>query len=545
MNQLKQHKLLTLPVAMAMVMVMVLAVMALGTADRAEANHGTAGCAVDFGTTLTGFLQATNTLATDATYGDTLEYEVVVSVGSNQCPISGGEPLLTLPNGVTVDLANNLTLEPNQSATFNSTTNPHSYTVNPADQGTQGAAPTDVRASVTVPAISHRRAPAPNQPVTNVRTFDTTVVDAAISIAPATDTNPVGTNHTLTITVVSQNGDLGNGTATAVKDSGPGSFVGPDTCNYTGGVSVTSANCDVVITSAVAGITVVSASSNISVEGVSISRSTDGTTTPGGLINSGPAEKEWIPLETTLVTDPNPDAAEVGDTLHDSATLSGGLEPVGGTITFKLYAPGDPNCQGAAAHTEIVQVAGNGTYNTVLGFVANQAGTWNWTAAYSGDPANKASESPCGEEPVVVEEPPAEFTGCTPGFWKTHTDIWDSATPTDIAPTFDPDTLMSVALGFNDTVPAQGKQNPAVLFSELTMEDALGLGGGNLRALVRHSAAALLNADSQSFPFSVGAIQTLVQNAFANNDANFDNALSDLASANEIGCGFDAHGNPI
>src|SRR5262249_39481575 len=60
-----------------------------------------------------------------------------------------------------------------------------------------------------------------------------TWVDANIHITPAAATNAVNTNHTLTITVNAVNGtiDAGGGTATASIASGPGSFVGGNTCN--------------------------------------------------------------------------------------------------------------------------------------------------------------------------------------------------------------------------------------------------------------------------------------------------------------------------
>src|SRR5439155_21809706 len=91
----------------------------------------------------------------------------------------------------------------------------------------------------------------------------TTSVDAPITITPPTATNAVGTNHTLTITVTASGGTLDNGTATASITSGPGGFVGPPTCSYTGGG--TTASCTVIITSLGAGITTISATSNITV----------------------------------------------------------------------------------------------------------------------------------------------------------------------------------------------------------------------------------------------------------------------------------------
>ena len=102
-----------------------------------------------------------------------------------------------------------------------------------------------------------------------------TFVDANIQITPANATNPIGTNHVLTITVNA----LGRHDRTrgrirrhASIVSGPGTFVGSPTCTYTGGGAT--ASCTVTITSAVAGTTVVSATSNIPVNGVTITRTT-------------------------------------------------------------------------------------------------------------------------------------------------------------------------------------------------------------------------------------------------------------------------------
>ena len=107
--------------------------------------------------------------------------------------------------------------------------------------------------------------------------------------------------------------------------------------------------------------------------------------------------QEQHQAQPTLTTAPNPTSAIVGATLKDSATLSGGQSPTG-TITFTLYNPSD-----AVAHTETVNVTGgNGTYSTPTGHVANVAGTWHWSAAYSGDANNKAVHSQMADEPVTI-----------------------------------------------------------------------------------------------------------------------------------------------
>src|SRR5207248_2462632 len=108
------------------------------------------------------------------------------------------------------------------------------------------------------------------------------------------------------------------------------------------------------------------------------------------------------PASPGIVTTPSPSAATVGATLNDGATLSGGFSPTG-TITFNLYRPNLSNdCSGVAAYTQSVAVTGNGNYSTSPGFASDVAGTWHWTAGYSGDVNNNPATSNCADEPVTV-----------------------------------------------------------------------------------------------------------------------------------------------
>ena len=102
----------------------------------------------------------------------------------------------------------------------------------------------------------------------------------------------------------------------------------------------------------------------------------------------------------TLGTTPNPTSGSIGDTLQDSATLTGGFNPTG-NIDFKLFDPTDSTCSGTAAHSESVPLSGSSA-STVTGFVANAAGTWNWTADYAGDTNSNSASSGCGQEAVVI-----------------------------------------------------------------------------------------------------------------------------------------------
>src|SRR5207249_193636 len=144
-----------------------------------------------------------------------------------------------------------------------------------------------------------------------------TWADATIAITPATATNAVGTNHTLTITVTAVGTTVANGTATASITSGPGSFVGSPTCSYAGGAAT--ASCTVVITSASTGTTVVSATSSIPHTGPTRRSSTlDGTAG-----NSAPASKTWVDATIAITPATAINAVGTNHTLTITVTAVG------------------------------------------------------------------------------------------------------------------------------------------------------------------------------------------------------------------------------
>jgi hypothetical protein len=140
-------------------------------------------------------------------------------------------------------------------------------------------------------------------------------------------------------------------------------------------------------------------------------------------------------VPTGITTTSNPSNVTLpGDgstvTLNDSANISGTFTgPVGGTITFNLYAPSDTMCT-TPIYTDVVTVSGYGTYATGTGTITGSntlpttgavTGTYQWTANYSGsddsfgngaDPAS----SDCGLEPVMVSPAsPSIVTTASPG----------------------------------------------------------------------------------------------------------------------------------
>jgi hypothetical protein len=116
-----------------------------------------------------------------------------------------------------------------------------------------------------------------------------------------------------------------------------------------------------------------------------------------------------------------------------------------------------------------------------------------------------------------LDPPPPGDEGCTPGYWKQsqHFDSWEGYATGD-----DFDTVFGVDLFSPD----------------ITLLQALNLGGGGVNALARHAVAALLNAASSGVDASLTEAEViqLVQDAETSGD--FEAAKNTLAASNELGC---------
>jgi hypothetical protein len=141
-----------------------------------------------------------------------------------------------------------------------------------------------------------------------------------------------------------------------------------------------------------------------------------GVSTPCNEANEASVVAQTTPTLVTTATG----SVTLGQALFDQATLSSGDSPTG-TITFTAYGPNDPNCANAPAYTSsAVTVDGNGDYDSSPPFTPSTAGTFRWTASYSGDANNAAVSTPCNEAneasvvnaavvppPVITPVPPA------------------------------------------------------------------------------------------------------------------------------------------
>lgn len=105
----------------------------------------------------------------------------------------------------------------------------------------------------------------------------------------------------------------------------------------------------------------------------------------------------------------------------------------------------------------------------------------------------------------IIEEDGDE--GCTPGYWKNHVENWVGYSPND-----DFDTVF----GVNYFSP------------DITLDDAVNLGGGGVKKLARHGTAALISAahPAVNYPLTVDEVIAAVQAGDSDT----------LVFYNELGC---------
>ena len=123
------------------------------------------------------------------------------------------------------------------------------------------------------------------------------------------------------------------------------------------------------------------------------------------------AVNKATPVLTTTAAGP----VTVGQSITDTAHLSGGYGSLGGSLSFNVYAPGDATCSTPTLVTPDVPVSGTGNY-TSADFTTLTTGLYRWRAFYTGDVNNNAVSTPCndaGETSTVNQAPPTLSTTAT------------------------------------------------------------------------------------------------------------------------------------
>ena len=112
----------------------------------------------------------------------------------------------------------------------------------------------------------------------------------------------------------------------------------------------------------------------------------------------------------TTTASPN---TTVGGQLTDQATVSNLLTPVpGASVTFRLFAPSDPDCAGVPifVNTKAVTLTGTTATATSDAYTPTNAGDHRWIATYDGDLHNPPISGTCsdpGETSTVLPTPAA------------------------------------------------------------------------------------------------------------------------------------------
>ena len=214
---------------------------------------------------------------------------------------------------------------------------------------------------------------------------------------------------------------------------------------------------------------------------------------------------------------PAPDFTGAGYTLDlgYADNIHGGSCPAtaAGCFPQEVWGAGGPTVSFKGVG---IGAIGNCTINTFGGVVhPNTDGAGNVVGCYDG-----------GALRITALAPPPPAQGCTPGFWKQsqHFDSWVG---------FTPGQKLSTVFTFPTQLASFGNE---------TFLQALQGGGGTgldgaVEILLRAAAAALLNANSVSFPLSKTTIISQVNMALASLDRDTILALaSTLDSDNNLGC---------
>jgi hypothetical protein len=136
----------------------------------------------------------------------------------------------------------------------------------------------------------------------------------------------------------------------------------------------------------------------------------------------------------------------------------------------------------------------------------------------------------CG---VALEAPSRGIAGCTPGFWKNHTKLWDGCGNNDVT------TYVRTYSRFNQIMGVKACQSWLPDCARLI--DAVRLPGGHVWALDRHAAAALANADSNmGYPYTVAQVIAMYRDAVGATPGpeTVESAKNKFEQANQLGNPF-------
>jgi hypothetical protein len=304
-----------------------------------------------------------------------------------------------------------------------------------------------------------------------------------------------------------------------------------DTCDSPG---TSGGTCTVTFTSLTPGTVTGHAAMTIPVSGLAISRETDGIAP-----NSDDAVKTFIQGALTWQKIEIVDGIEMplgGATFEvcrtQSWTTTGGFEPLTTpecrTVTDAIGSPSPSSLGDQDPRAGFFELSGLSLGLWTILETAAPAG-YIASASLQSVQVTTGTPSPSAGVPFV-NMPEEDKSGCTPGFWKNHTELWDQ-TSDEIASAAGFTTSTSFNTYFGLTPSQSGFSN------SFTMDDAINAGGGDGNKLARHGVAALLNLSTEyayDYPGDLNSLKAEIKQAYIDDD--YEPLASDLASANEYGC---------
>ncbi|MGI8803911.1 MAG: Ig-like domain repeat protein, partial [Solirubrobacteraceae bacterium] len=150
---------------------------------------------------------------------------------------------------------------------------------------------------------------------------------------------------------------------------------------------------------------------------------------------SDPAEAVVVnSSQLSITSQVTPGQTTLGSSFQDTATL--GPVPAGapaptGTVTFRVYAPGDTTCASIPVFTSTSALNAAGTSAVSFPFTPDAAGVYRVVAIYSGDPNYQAGSTVCndvGESVLVNRVFPSLATQAAPATLSAGSPFHDTAT---------------------------------------------------------------------------------------------------------------------
>ena len=304
----------------------------------------------------------------------------------------------------------------------------------------------------------------------NITLTPSNLIACTLTLSPASGgPNPVGTSQELDATLLNSAGSPVPGQLIALHVTGANPATGSASTDSSGVAKFTYQGTTVGTDTAQASIS----------EGATILQSNTSTIT-------------WIKATPQISTTLSAAAITTGDSVTDTASVSGGFSPTG-SVSWNIYnATTDTTCQTPLNASPLTANLTSGSA-TSPSYTPSSAGTYQFVATYSGDQRNIPVSTTCGDpnEQVVVSaavppqmepatttlvkgnfyaEDPSQTTfvaqpGDTPAFSQTFPNIQFNPpkgtiqyTPASIDPTTRPftDITTNVAGLFTGSIPAQG-----------------------------------------------------------------------------------------